>query len=83
MEEFERPCCIRGYHVYQAVWTAAVGEELVCEREPHNSHDRYGPRFLLLSVAFATSRLARAIACDGIDSDKGLLALGKPSFVLK
>ena len=41
MEEFERPCCIRGYHVYQEVWTAAVGEELVCEREPHNSHDRY------------------------------------------
>ena len=44
----------------------------------------YGPRFLLLSVvAFATSRLARAIACDGIDSDKGPLGLGRPSFGLK
>ena len=41
MEEFERPCCIRGYHIYQEVWTAAVGEELVCERKPHNSHRRY------------------------------------------
>ena len=41
MDEFERPCCIRGYHVYQEVWVAAVGEELVCEREPDNSHDRY------------------------------------------
>ena len=41
MEEFERPCCIRGYHIYQEIWMAAVGEELVCEREPHNSHDRY------------------------------------------
>ena len=68
MEEFERPCCIRGYHVYQEVWTAAVG----------------GPRFLLLSVvAFAISRLARAIAFDGIDSDKGPLGLGRPSFGLK
>ena len=27
--------------MYQEIWTAAVGEELVCEREPHNSHDRY------------------------------------------
>ena len=41
MEEFERPCYIRGYHIYQEVWTAAVGEELVCEREPHNSHHCY------------------------------------------
>ena len=31
-EEFERPCCIRGYHVYQEVWTAAVGEELLLVR---------------------------------------------------
>ena len=75
MEEFERPCCIRGYHVYQELWTAAVGEELVCMG--HGS-------FLLLSVvAFATSRSARAIACDGIDSDKGPLGLGRPSFGLK
>ena len=36
MEEYERSSCIRGYHVYQEVWTAAVGEELVCEREPHD-----------------------------------------------
>ena len=41
MEEFERPCCIRGYHVCHEIWTAAVGEELVCEREPDNSHNRY------------------------------------------
>ena len=42
----------------------------------------YGPRFLLLSVAFATLRLARAIACDKIGSDKGPFRLGKPSFAL-
>ena len=41
MEEFEITCCIWGYHVYKEIWEAAVGEELVCAREPHNSHDRY------------------------------------------
>ena len=29
MEEFERPCYIRGYHIYQEVWTAAVGEVII------------------------------------------------------
>ena len=42
MEEFfERNCCIRGYHAYKEVWEAAVGEALVCEREPENASDRY------------------------------------------
>ena len=37
MEELQRPCYIRGYHVYSAVWEAAIEEELACEREPHNA----------------------------------------------
>ena len=41
MEEFERPWSVQGYHIYQEVWTAEVGEELVCEREPHNFHYCY------------------------------------------
>ena len=32
---------VRGYHVYQDVLSAAVGEVLSCEREPTNSRDRY------------------------------------------
>ena len=24
------PCCVRGYHVYQAIWVAVVGEQLAC-----------------------------------------------------
>ena len=39
--EFELPCCVRGYHVYQSVWTAVIGEELFCDREPTNTSDRY------------------------------------------
>ena len=38
MEEFERVCCICGYHVHQEAWEAAVGEEL---REPNSAHDGY------------------------------------------
>ena len=41
LEHVERRCCVRGYHVYKEVWAAAVGEELVCEREPDNASDRY------------------------------------------
>ncbi len=40
-DELERRCCVRGYHVYREVWEAAVGEILVCEREPDNVSDRY------------------------------------------
>ena len=42
MEQFfERNCCNRGYHIYKEVWGVAVGESLVCEREPENASDRY------------------------------------------
>ena len=39
--EREVPCCVRGYHVYQAILVAAVGEELAGEREPTNTSNRY------------------------------------------
>ena len=38
---FEKECCVRGYHVYQRVWDAAIGENLTCRREPTNESDRY------------------------------------------
>ena len=40
-ETVERACCVHGYHIYKEVWAAAVGEVLVCEREPKNAADRY------------------------------------------
>jgi len=30
---------INGYHVYQNVWSARVGEQLTCNQEPGNCHD--------------------------------------------
>ena len=34
-------CCVRGYHVYQTIWLAAIGEQLTCTREPGHPTDRY------------------------------------------
>ena len=33
--------CVCGYHVYNDIWEAAVGEVLVCVREPRNAYDKY------------------------------------------
>ena len=32
---------IRGYHEYQSIWEAEVGENLTCIREPGNVRDSY------------------------------------------
>ena len=32
---------MRGYHVYQTIWDAVVGETLECRRQPLNEHNRY------------------------------------------
>ena len=32
---------VRGYHVYQNIWTATIGEVLSCEKEPRNAADPY------------------------------------------
>ena len=53
METFERELCVRGYHVYQRIWTAAVGEVLHCEREPTNSRDRYAVAVKYSCVKFS------------------------------
>jgi len=41
MDTFEIDCCVQGYHVYQRLWTATVGENLSCRWEPTNENDRY------------------------------------------
>ncbi len=32
---------VRGYHTYQSVWTAVVGEQLPCQRETVNPRDPF------------------------------------------
>ena len=41
MSSLEIPLMIRGYHEYQRIWSAAVGEELPCSREFGNVHDLF------------------------------------------
>ena len=32
---------MRGYHIYNEIWDAMIGEELQCLRESNNANDRY------------------------------------------
>ena len=40
-EEYEVMSCVCGYHIYQLIWDASIGEMLRCKSDSHNSHDRY------------------------------------------
>ena len=40
-DKYERDLCVCGYHIYEAIWWAVVGETLACKKEPQNIHDRY------------------------------------------
>ena len=74
MEELSRVSCIR---VYKDIWDAAIGEVLVCEREPRNVEDRYtiavkkdetvighSPRNLSSVFAFYTTRRDDRLYCN-------------------
>jgi len=45
MASFEIDSCVKGYHVYQQLWTGTVGENLSCRQEPINENDRYAIGF--------------------------------------
>ena len=34
--EKEMACCVRGYHIYKDIWAAAIGDMLVCSKDPTN-----------------------------------------------
>ena len=39
--ELHQNSCIRGYHIYNEIWTVVLWEVLITERELHNVADRY------------------------------------------
>ena len=41
MFKFEIQSCVRGYHIYQAIWSSTIGEVLNCAREPRNRTDPF------------------------------------------
>ena len=40
-EEAHLSFCIQGYHIYNAIWSAIVKEELPCTRDVGNAKGRY------------------------------------------
>ena len=69
VEEIEVCSCVRGYHVYQALWIPVISEELVCVRELRNAANRYA--------------VAVAVALDGMEPDSKPFGSGRPSIGLK
>ena len=41
MTQWEVDSSVCGYHVYEGIWAAAMGEQIGCIREPLNVMDRY------------------------------------------
>ena len=41
MPTFQVEAMVRGYHVYEEIWDASIGEELLCAREPTNPRDPF------------------------------------------
>ena len=41
MPTFEVEAIVRGYHVYEEIWDASIGEELLCARAPTNPRDPF------------------------------------------
>ena len=35
--EWEVDSCVHGYHMYESIWAAALGERIGCVREPFNT----------------------------------------------
>ena len=53
---------VRGYH---DIWAAAIGEELVCGREPTNMADRYAVAVLKkLSLDTCQGRSRKCVPCS-------------------
>ena len=39
--------CVRGYHVYQEIWTATEGETMLCHRDTRSREDHFAVAVIL------------------------------------
>ena len=54
--EKEMVCGVRGYHVYKDIWAPAIGEVLVCSREPTNVRVKLYIRLKKVSYVFRVGK---------------------------
>ena len=54
--------CVRGFHVYQEIWTPVIGECLHCKRERDNAEDRHAVA-VCKSVDVVVGHVPRSISC--------------------
>ena len=64
MATLEMETCVRGFHVYKAIWEAAVGEELECGRERGNRVDRYA--MAVVKDETVVGHVPRKISCTDV-----------------
>ena len=62
VNSFSVPGIIRGYHVYQRIWTPFVGEKATTTREPGNQHDPYAVAVLEYQTLCTVGHLPREIS---------------------
>ena len=51
-EKKKMECVIKGYHVYEAKWAAAIGEELVCATNAADGNERRNHHWTLTKKDF-------------------------------
>ena len=51
---------VRGYHIYNSIWEAYIGEELLCQQDEENRHDPYA--VAVLKSATVVGHLPRKIS---------------------
>ena len=65
MPELVVSSCIPGYHISGEMWTAVMGEQLLCEREVRNVVERYAisvKKDLGITVGHFPQKISRV--CD-------------------
>ena len=60
VRSFTREAMVRGYHIYNSIWEAYIGEELSCQRDEDNEHDPYA--VAVLKSATIVGHLPRKVS---------------------
>ena len=63
MEMFGRELGVRGYHIYQQLWEAAIGEELECQHERGKAADAYAIAISVIREGTVIGYLLKKISC--------------------